>query len=683
MIRINYTLGSRGTANFASNDLKRDTATAFRFDTDDPIVILNETGATTLFNGSVITVRDRPILPPNVGTESAVDCADATRFFDDVIIEPVTFPSGTTMRDVVDHVAAELAWLGVTRDLGMAPGPPLDGFTIDLASATEVLNELSRVTGGYPWRLTPSLVIEMALPGTWTAAFSLTSSNGKIWDGLPSWAKSKKQKINRVYVKYGGERQVEKSQSFTATAGQTVFTLDYPAVGPNLRGYITVNGVFTPLGAAPWTWNAVTNSINHATGATAGTIVSVDAYDAQFPLTAKAENGSAATAPLSKRFEYPNIFDKDEAQQIADGLLARYEVAPRVVTIKTRAGFEMPGTMMTLNIPERGISSGSWLITAVNIRTDKDQKYTYEYTLAEGTQAVDSWVDSFRQLLGNSKTGGTGSVSGELLPLATGMFGTEVIAHSGRNSHPHESRLGTVTNASLQGPAVIMGRQDGAWSWGIVADHLAVSPDIQRLRFVPLPESGGERFVMQLTQANSPADGVYYLTPNTIGSLYLGASTSAIGLGYRITGGYFTDFDVTNGLTEQGRTVKNGFWTTYTPTVSINGAGNSISVGSTVYAGYTHLSGKTMRLDLYLAQLTIANGLGTSITVTMPAGMTIAHQGSQDAIVYDNHATNFEHGLVFFTASGTSVQIFRQNAAAYSASAAVSSVRCAITLELQ
>lgn len=673
MIRITYTLGSRGTAALSSSDFKRDTATAFRFDTDDPISILNETSTATLFNGNVLTVRDRPIMLPNVGTESAIDATDKTRYFDNRIITPITFSSGTPMRDVVDYIVVYLSWLGVTRDLGMLSGPALDGFTIDHATATEALNELSRVTG-YPWRLTPSLVLQMAVPGTWTAAFSLTSTNGKIWDGLPSWVKSKKQKINRVYVKYGGERQVPKGpQTFTATAGQTVFTLEYPAAGTNLRGYILVNGQHWPLGTAPWSWDIGSNSIIHASGATVGTTVTVEGYEAQFPLVAIAENASAATEPLESRHEYPNVFDKDEAQQIAAGLLARYEAAPRVVTVKTRAGFEMPGTMVTISVPERGISSSSWLIQSVNIKTDKDQKFTYEYTCAEGTQAVDSWVDSFRSLIGSGRNGSsTGNVSGSLLPLPSGVFSTPVIANSGANvTGNRESRLANWANASLEGAALVLGAFNSTYAWAIVADHLAVGPNVRRIRWVPVQESGAERFAMQLSQdPGTPVDGEYYVTANGPTSvLTIGApSSSGFGLNHRARG-YFSDFDASNGLSERGRTVKLGEWTA----VAYNAANFTASSGTwTVDSGdqvtYAYaIVGKAITVSFTIVG-TDVSATPAELRIAIPGGFTAARR--MDSAVWLVNAGTREVGQAIVDAAGTYIRFLRSAAGNFSTTAA-------------
>lgn len=530
---INYTLGARGRARIPAVDLRRDTANAFRFDTDDPISVLDETGAITLFTGYALQVTDTPIVEPNGGVESVAEAVDVTRNFDFAIIPATTYPSGTVMRDIVDDIVSYVSYAGVTRDLSMATGPALDGFTIDYASATEALNELSKVTG-YPWRLTPSLVLEMAAPGTWTAAFSLTSSNLKIYGGI-EWTKSKKQKVNKVFVTFGGEHQVEKTQSFTATASQTTFPLTYPAAGSNLRGYITVNGAFTPLGTAPWSWNMGSNSIEHATGASAGTTVDVK-YDAQFPIVTSQGNGSYAAEPLAVRHFAPDIYDLDEANQLADALLTRYEAAPRVVRIKTRAGFEMPGTVLTIDVPERDLPSATWLITAVDIRSTADQKFEYTYTCAEGTQAVDSWVDSFKQMLGASKSGlNAGTVSGALLPGGTGRFESEVIAFSGANvTNQRESRLSNHSNASIEGPAVVLGTYNSAKSVAVVADHLAANRI--GVYFVPVAESGSRRFMARIAEDDAGTSGTYYFVTNGGSSnvLNIGAPTAVYGSGYRV-----------------------------------------------------------------------------------------------------------------------------------------------------
>ncbi len=420
-ITITYTLGSRGVASFQTSDLRRDTANAYRPDTDQSVVIKNETDTVTLFSGTSLEVSDQPGIEPNIGVVSPVKATDYTRACDARIVN-ATFAAGQTKKQVVSALRTSyLDAFGITLDAAMTNGAALPELTFGNVKLTEALNRIATITGDI-WRITPGKVLQMEAPGTWTASYSLTSTNGKILGG-PKWQKTLRQKVNRVFLEYGSERQVEKTQAFAASSvGQTYWVLDYPGVGANLRGYITLNAAYTPIGpGTAWTWDAANNRIVRSPASAGGEVVSVT-YDAQFPTTVVRPDTPPAE-PWEARLTAPDVFDKTTAIAMADGLLARYTAAAaaRVVTIRTREGLVLPGDVITITVPER-VLSGSWLITAVTIRTEADHAFTYDLTCVEGTDHPDSWQDTTRNLLGGNGSSG-GTIIGGAIPGTAGVTG--------------------------------------------------------------------------------------------------------------------------------------------------------------------------------------------------------------------------------------------------------------------
>lgn len=407
-VEITYTLGARGVARVETLDKRLNTAAALRPTTDQTLVIKNEAETLSLFNGKIFKVTDRALSEPNVGVVTTIEAVDWTRFCDARVIFDLSFATGQTLKQVVSSIRTTyLDVYGISIDPSMANGPTLDAQTFDQVTVTEAFNRLQTITG-WIWRIGPGKMLEFFAPGSIPAFFELTSSNAKILGGV-TWSKTLAQNANLVYVVYGSERTVEKTQTFDSATSQTSFPLSYPAaaIPLNLRGTILVDTVVTDLGidgdssGLTYKWKASTNSIVANPGPPQHTDIVV-IYDAQFPMVVSAFDVTLWTIePVEVLLTRPDVYDTAEAQAIADGELRKFMAVPRVITVRTREGFVLPGNLFTITIPERTIS-GDWTVMTTTIRTEVDHKMTYDYTCAEGLELPETWIRRTRKLVGRA-----------------------------------------------------------------------------------------------------------------------------------------------------------------------------------------------------------------------------------------------------------------------------------------
>ena len=422
-IEITYTLGNRGIARFETKDTRADTASAYHASLDQSLEIQNA-AAERQFYGRVATVNDRANLEPNYGVVSAVEGVDLTMAIDSRILVEQAYTAQSRKALVTAIVADKLAVFGITVDAAMTTGPTIAEFTFT-GTVKEVFDQIATITGEI-WRLTPSLVLEFFVPGTKTASYSLTSTNGKIVGGV-KWVKTRKQTVNRLLLSYGGSQMVSKTWTVTGDGVEDTWTLDYPGAqdptGRLIARPVVEDSFYggpVPLGVVGidptnfYEFNPATNEIIRVAAAgplQVGATASVE-YSVQFPQIIEVSDSAsiAANGPWDDIQSYDGTFDKDVALAEANRRLARYKSSPRTCSLKTREGLVLPGDVITLTIPERTIS-GSWLITAVTARSGIDMKFTYELTCVEGTEAQDSWIDQFKQITGGSGFGGGGGMT--------------------------------------------------------------------------------------------------------------------------------------------------------------------------------------------------------------------------------------------------------------------------------
>jgi len=444
---IEYTLGARGFARGELLDrdrVKTDLANAYRPVVDQTLA-LSRAGV-TLFFGSIQTVDDSPLIAPNTGVVSSVAAAD----FQEVTsrrIMSATYAAGNLLKGIVNHIVT--TWLSIyniTLDPAMLDGPGLSEQSFDLVTVEAALNHLSDITG-WVWRITPNRVLEMFEPGTKVAPFSLTATNGQIKGGVRI-SKTRTKRVNRQYVRFGTEQQIEMHDTFFVTDPIQSFALTYPEKISD-RGYITVNGIVVPIG--PLTdWVITRTHLLAVNPPSPGDVIDWY-YTVQFPIVINAAdvddiNANGAHEDIAN---LEDTFDIFTATQYAQALLRKWKSIPRTLTIKTRAGLVLPGTVIPITIPDR-LVSGNWLVTSVTIRDEADQQLAYEYHCLEGTEARSSWLEFWRQALGAPSQNKTmsGSVSGVALPPASGSFNQPISAVGGNDAWAANFIAGTQSGQS-------------------------------------------------------------------------------------------------------------------------------------------------------------------------------------------------------------------------------------------
>lgn len=632
-IQVSYRLGTKGTLSCELRDLSSDTASAYRASTDLSVGLTAGDG-TVLFSGISTEVGDEAIVEPDIAVLTPLQAIDHSRVAGQRHMANATFAAGQTLKQIATTVVANyLAVFGITLDPAMATGPTLaTESVVENESVENFLNHLSEMTG-WIWRITPTKVLEFFAAGTKTASFTLSTANANIRGG-PRWSKTRDEYINRVYVKFGTATQVEKTKQITGDGVRTAWLLDYKIVTAlgfaATRGYVTEGAANLPLslytlGGSGWMIDPATNTLHKSTPPALGTAISF-IYTAQFPDTVSAEDAAeiALNGPSEDLVLAPDIFDKDVAQAYANALIRKYKGLPRTLTIRTRAGFVLPGTSIPVTVPERTLS-GSWLVTGVTARDEADHGFLYEYECIEGTEAQSVWVDFWKAAIGKSVTStvGGGSVSGTLIPSLSGTFLTDVIANASQNhvtSGAQVALRGNRLNAAFSGPAIELGSETNTFTWWIVADMLTAGTPSRGLYFVS--QSGT---ALRLGQDPLATAGAYYVTPVALAAVRLGARTSsAFGPNHQITDVATIDLDVSNGLTERGRTTKAGEWQTFSPAwtaVSVNPA-----IGNGELRGRYTQVGMTVTAEIYI---------GAGSTTTFGTGdwrVSLPHAAHTDSL---------------------------------------------------
>jgi hypothetical protein len=465
-MRISMGLGSDWTASFPVYD-NDDTSSAFRASIDQLVEIQKD--GTRIFYGKITKAADRPRGGSSNGVVTEVTAKAGTELTDQVELN-ATYDGGFTLHDHVATIVAGLSSFDITLDPGMATGPTLGPVVFDRVLVADGLNYLTAITG-YVWRKLPTGILECFLPGTKTASFSLTAANNKAL-GPILWEQTAGTRINRVHLRYGTDKEVEKTDVFTGDGSTRTFPLTYRvATRPGvLTESDVLAGAFQNVGeyvaGTFWRWNFDTTvgaygGLRVPTEAPPGTPQSAPTgggtpatitatYAAQFPNVVTVEDAAdiAANGLWERTIDAPDVYEYEGALEMAEGLLRQYTTPPKRVTARTREGLEYPGTVMTLTFADRTIS-GTFLITHVDISDYKKDGLEYSYTLVEGTENMQSWTDLLKGALGGAPSRSGGSVSGEVLPTHAPIYITNVIVQGSNSSTTGGSSSGELTDRAL------------------------------------------------------------------------------------------------------------------------------------------------------------------------------------------------------------------------------------------
>jgi hypothetical protein len=429
-VEITYTFGSRGVLRMEVLDTQADTETAYRPNVDEEVIVLY--AGVLFFVGTVLSVSDRALGDPGIGVVTTITAVDRARVTDQRLVNH-TYAAGMSPKQILEHLILNyLSVYNITLDPAMYTWGALtsdERFTYDAAdTATTVLNRIADIFLT-PWRITPANVLEMFVPGTKETPYWLSvpttppyvgfaGTLAQIHGGI-SWSRTRSNYVNRQYLKAGPSTVIEKTETFPPASGfQTVWNLSYPAspLTPNLRGYITVDGVVTPIsiygdgGPEMYQFNAAAGPNGYGAiwsnpSAPDGTVVSVT-YDAQLPFVVMAEDAAevAAHGPFEAMATDTTILDAAVALERVQMLLQRNKTIPRELTIETdQIGLVLPGDQLPLTAPQR-VATGFWMVMEVQIRpllTSVAQGVRTTMRCLEGNTDLQrrSWIDYFRSRL--------------------------------------------------------------------------------------------------------------------------------------------------------------------------------------------------------------------------------------------------------------------------------------------
>jgi len=407
----------------------------------DEVTIYKKDGVTPLFGG-VIVKR-----PQSSGQGFDAQLVRTTVEVGDYMTytqwcyTSLTYSATTTLKQVLlDLVTEKLSAYGIAVDAGQVDGPNLAAFTWENKRVDEALRELAERTG-YVIRITAGKKLTAFVLGTDPAPYSMT-------DAAPhctniTWGDGDALPANYVELECGQGQQA-RSEDFAATVppyggGLAYYTTSLPAsqnINDAWPNTLVVNGaVIGPVSwgddvAFAWWWDYENHRLTHveARGGympVGGDVITI-AYTAQYPFVVSATSGA------SPRVEYrearPDVFDADQAQEIADGLLEEFDQEPRTLEAETvDDGFE-PGQSLTVNLTARSIA-GTFYIDDVVVRILTADNWEYTVSAVETSTYQGSYQDQWRALTGGGGTSvavvsGSGGSSGTVNVSAVYLGGS-------------------------------------------------------------------------------------------------------------------------------------------------------------------------------------------------------------------------------------------------------------------
>ncbi len=325
---------------------------------------------------------------------------------------------------LADLVTTHLSQYGITLDAAQVEGPTLAPFTWANKRASDALRELSDRTG-YVVRISAAKVLRMFEPMTVGAPFSLTEPATNCRD--VTWRDSDRTPYNAVTLLCGpgGLSEVDEEKHygdgvrrrwklyapFSQIIGGLITGSD--ATGNDPGGYNV--GIFGE-NDIPWTVDLATNEVVQRADQPVRAVGEYFLiwYTAAFPFTVRVTSG--ATPVVEYAEARPDVRSEPVAIEIANGLLASFQAAPRELSITTLADGLDPGQALVVDLPTlRGIS-GTFLVTRVSLSiafdiADGRRLWEYAVEAVESALYQGSYLDDWRKIAGIGG-GSSGSISG-------------------------------------------------------------------------------------------------------------------------------------------------------------------------------------------------------------------------------------------------------------------------------
>ncbi len=388
-------------------------------------VLLSENG-TDIFGGIIDRIEETGVdQQPIADIASEITCVAYNVYADRRFIEE-TFAAGTTIGTIAATIVTNyLDDYGITLDGGQVTGASLtDELVFTGILLSEALDQITTLTG-YFWKVTPGKVFSMFTTGAIAAPFNVIDGDGNN-NGDIRVVRSREKYYNRVILKYGSDKIITITDSFTGNGVLDTFPLTYAIQGfyPNTvdgaAGYGVVDfsagptteslgGLSTPSGYL-WEYDPLGPTITRRSGAVGNGVAFSIRYDVQFPQTVTVEDYGEIIANGLAEFVayYPDVYDKATATTLAEQILAQS------LNIKTEVEYQTfeiglaPGMTQTITVADRNVND-TFLITEVQTRSQQmTQDVLRTVKTIDGASFRGSFREVYKAWLGDGITSSSG-----------------------------------------------------------------------------------------------------------------------------------------------------------------------------------------------------------------------------------------------------------------------------------
>jgi hypothetical protein len=154
-------------------------------------------------------------------------------------------------------------------------------------------------------------------------------------------------------------------------------------------------------------------------------------YLAQYPFTVTATTGGSPEVQIANTRN--DVFSIEQAQEIADGMLASIGASPRTADINTLVDGWAPGQSLVVDMTSRAIDA-TFAVTQVDIELIEKDYWQYNVSATELSVFPGTYLDQWRALLAGSSSG-SGSIGTSSGVVATGSGGVSTIYLGGSRFH--------------------------------------------------------------------------------------------------------------------------------------------------------------------------------------------------------------------------------------------------------
>lgn len=381
-----------------------------------PIEIYDYSG-NMIFSG--FTIYPRRINP--IGTDAIfydVECVDQQCLADRYLVAE-SYTNQTAGYIVNTILTNYLAADGVTA------GTIQDGVILDVVkfprsgTVTDALDQLAEICG-YIWYIDYDKTLHFKSQSTETAPFNIVD-NSAILNVNVRQDRSKYR--NRQYLRGGqtptdspitGEAVSPKPDGVARTfvtrfpiAQAPTIYVNSVAVPASQVGVNGIDGKVTPL---QWYWSYGSNTITQDSTQTVLSVtdtLTID-YIGLIPLLVVTEDSAAiesraaienVTGVYEALETMPNVNDKQQALDIANGRLNKYTKIEREITYQTYTNGLSSGQLQTITLSKYGISAGEFLIDRITMTDLNDAGvFVYDVHAVDG-QAFGGWTNFFKSLI--------------------------------------------------------------------------------------------------------------------------------------------------------------------------------------------------------------------------------------------------------------------------------------------